>query len=79
MTKDASILLDRHSAEFVKAKIDEGQYSTADDVVRAALRLLEDQDAQLQALRAALIEGEESGPPQDFDFDVFLARMHASE
>jgi antitoxin ParD1/3/4 len=35
----------------------------------------EDADARLEALRAALIEGEESGAPEEFDFEAFIARM----
>jgi antitoxin ParD1/3/4 len=45
--------------------------------VRAGLRLLEEQEAKLSALRAALIEGEESGPPTPFDFDAFIERKRA--
>ena len=37
------------------------------------LRLLEDQETRLASLRAALIEGENSGPATPFDFDAFLA------
>jgi antitoxin ParD1/3/4 len=32
----------------------------------------DDKDARLAALRAALIEGEESGPPEPFDFEAFI-------
>jgi len=42
--------------------------------VEAALRLLRDQ-AEIEAIRAAIIEGEESGEPQPFDFDEFLDEM----
>ena len=42
--------------------------------MRAALRLLEEREARIHALRAALIEGEESGPSKPFDFDAFIAR-----
>jgi antitoxin ParD1/3/4 len=42
--------------------------------MRAALRLLEEREAKLTALRAALIEGEESGPSTPFDFEAFIAR-----
>lgn len=43
-------------------------------MIRAGLRLLEEREAHLEALRAALIEGESSGPATAFDFDAFLAR-----
>jgi len=37
--------------------------------------LLEAEEQKLEALRAALIEGEESGPAEPFDFDEFIAEM----
>ena len=36
--------------------------------------LLKEQEAKLSALRAALVEGEDSGPSTAFDFDRFIAR-----
>ena len=36
-------------------------------------------EAELAALRAALIEGEDSGPPTPFDFDAFIVRKRESE
>jgi Arc/MetJ-type ribon-helix-helix transcriptional regulator len=42
--------------------------------LRAGLRLLEEQEATLAALRAALIEGEQSGPSTPLDFEAFVAR-----
>jgi putative addiction module CopG family antidote len=43
---------------FVHSQVKEGRYSNASDVLRAALRLLEEQEAKLTALRAALVEGD---------------------
>jgi len=43
-------------------------------VIRAALRLLEQEEARLSALRAALVTAENSGPSTPFDFDRFIAR-----
>jgi antitoxin ParD1/3/4 len=63
-----------HFMGFVNTQVKEGRYSNASDVMRAALRLLEEREANLTALRAALIEGEESGPSTPFDFEAFIAR-----
>jgi len=47
--------------------------------VHAALRLLEEQETKLAALRAALIEGETSGQSTPFDFEAFIARKRGAE
>jgi len=36
-------------------------------------------DAKLDALRAALAEGEASGPAEPFDFEAFIARERAAD
>jgi antitoxin ParD1/3/4 len=61
MSRNTLVSLGDHFAEFVDQQIDSDRYSSASDVVRAGLRLLEEQQAQIEALRAALIEGETSG------------------
>jgi antitoxin ParD1/3/4 len=61
MSKNTSFSLGEHFAQFVETQVEQGRYASASDVVRAGLRLLEEQETKLAALRAALIEGEESG------------------
>jgi antitoxin ParD1/3/4 len=73
MAKNTSVSLGDHFADFIESQVAAGRYASASDVVRAGLRLLEDQEAKLTALRAALVEGEQSGPSTPFDFDAFIA------
>lgn len=73
MSKNTSISLGDHFAHFVDEQVARGRYSSASEVVRAGLRLLEEREASLQALRAALIEGENSGMSEPFDVEAFIA------
>ncbi|GAB3611567.1 type II toxin-antitoxin system ParD family antitoxin [Humibacter antri] len=77
MSLNTSISLDDHFASFLSREVAAGRYRSASEVVRAGLRLLEDQETQMAALRAALVAGEESGPVQPFDFDEFIAAKKA--
>ncbi len=71
MSKHTSVRLDEHFQTFIAAQLREGRYRSANAVVLAGLALLEHR-TRLEALRAALIEGEESGFIDDFDFDAFV-------
>lgn len=73
MAQNTSISLDDHFAAFLADEVATGRYRSASEVVRAGLRLLEDREIQLAALRASLAAGEASGDPEPFDFDSFIA------
>ena len=73
MPKNTSFSLGDHFTGFIQEKVAEGRYGSASDVVRAGLRLLEEQESKLEAVRAALIEGEQSGASTPFDFEDFIA------
>lgn len=77
MAKNTSISLGEHFETFIGARVAAGRYGSASEVVRAGLRLLEEHESKLEALRAALIEGEQSGPSRPLDFDAFLARKRS--
>jgi antitoxin ParD1/3/4 len=66
MPKTTSISLGRHLERFIEKQIAGGRFATASEVVRAGLRLLEEDDAKLAALRVALEEGEASGLAEDY-------------
>lgn len=57
--------------EMVRAKVASGLYTSASEVVREALRLMDEQDrlreARLQQLRDEVRQGVDSGPSQPWD------------
>jgi antitoxin ParD1/3/4 len=73
MARNMSVSLGDHFADFVDRQVAGGRYGSASDVVRAGLRLLEEHEARLEALQAALVGGEGSGPAEPLDVDTFLA------
>ena len=78
MARNTSISLGDHLAQFIDRQVEGGRYGSASDVVRAGLRLLEEREAKVAALQAALIAGEESGPAQELDSPSFLREMRAT-
>jgi antitoxin ParD1/3/4 len=72
MRKAMSIQIEEGFDTFIDEKVSEGRYGSRDEVVEAGLRLLKEQDEELEAIRQALIEGEESGEATEFDFDAFI-------
>ena len=79
MPKSTSVTLDEHLVQFIDRQIEEGRYGSTSEVVRAALQLLEEHEAKLEALRGALIEGEQSGPSEAFDFDGFIEARRSAD
>ena len=61
MQKNTSVTLGKHFEEFIVHQIGSGRYASASEVVRDGLRILEEREVKLNALRRALLAGEESG------------------
>lgn len=74
MAKNTSITLGDHFDIFISSQLESGRYGSASEVVRAGLRLLEDSESKLQALRQMLIQGEESGIA-DYNYKDFLSEL----
>jgi antitoxin ParD1/3/4 len=77
MGRNTSFSLDEHFNAFIEDEVASGRYRSASDVVRAALRLLEERETRLNALRDALVAGENSGASTPFEFDTFVSRKRA--
>jgi antitoxin ParD1/3/4 len=73
MRKNTSFSVGEHFVRFISAQVSEGRYGSASEVVRAGLRLLEQQEARLIVLRAALIDGEKSAVSARRVHDIWTA------
>ena len=73
--KTTSVALGPHFEDFIQASIMSGRYNNASEVIRSALRLLEEQEQKILALRAAVEDGLNSGIVDDFDSQQFLQQM----
>lgn len=66
---DQSRQLARRFELFIEDQIAQGRYKDPSEVIEDGLRLLEAQFAEMEALRQALIEGEESGGAGPLDME----------
>ena len=72
MSKNTSITLGSYFDQFIQNILKEGRYKNASEVVRAGLRLLEEEEQKKIILRHAIEEGISSGVAEDFDPDEHL-------
>ena len=77
MGRNTSVDIGDELSEFVAGGLQTGRYGSASEMVRAGLRLLQDQETKMAALRLAIKEGLESGPAEPFDFDQFMTERKA--
>ena len=73
-----TITLTDQQDDWIKAQIDAGRYTNDSEYIRDLIRREQERSAELDAIRAALVEGEASGEPQPFDARVFEQRMLAA-
>jgi antitoxin ParD1/3/4 len=77
MGKNTSILLGDYFDSFISQQVNSGKYSSASEVVRAALRLFEFEERKKQELISKLKKGEDSGMVHNFNKKAFLKDLHA--
>ena len=66
MPRNTSVTLGEHFERFIAKQIKSGRFESKSEVVRAAMRLLEEHEKKVTALRQALVEGEQSGEAVPF-------------
>lgn len=76
--KNTSVTLGEHFEKFLAHQIETGRYGSASEAIRAGLRLLEEREAKLAALRRALIEGEQSGSA-DYSLQSVLDELESED
>lgn len=76
MAKNTSILLGDYFDNFINGQVKTGKFSSASEVVRAALRLFEKEEMKKKELITELIKGEKSGFVKDFNRNSFLNNLH---
>lgn len=77
VAKNTSVALGDHFTAFAAEQVASGRYGSISEVIRAGLRLLEDEELRMAALREAIREGDESGEPEPFDFRAWIAERYS--
>ena len=72
-----TITLTTQQDAWIAAKVEAGSYTNDSEAIRDLIRREQERTFEIESIRQALIEGEQSGEPESFDFDEFLVRMNA--
>ena len=78
MGRNTSISLGDHFEIFVDKKVSTGRFKNASEVIRAGLRLLEEEEAKVVALQKAIKDGIDSGIAKNFDAKRHLAKLKSA-
>lgn len=78
MGRNTSVSLGDYFEDFVDSKISEGRFKNASEVIRAGLRLLEQEENKIQMLKNAVEEGISSGIANDFNPQKHLELMKSN-
>lgn len=77
MSRNTSVTLGEHFEGFIAQQISAGRFESKSEVIRAAMRLLEEYEQKVSALRQALIDGENSGRAEHYSLQGLIDRLDA--
>ncbi|WP_416439690.1 type II toxin-antitoxin system ParD family antitoxin [Phnomibacter sp. MR] len=75
MGRNTSISLGDHFEQFIEEKVAKGRFNNASEVIRAGLRLLEEEETKIVALKQSIAEGHASGVSKNFDAKAHLEKL----
>ncbi len=78
MKEPLSVSIGPYYERFIKQRVAEGRYGSVDEVLRTALRLLEEEEDKVSMLKSAIAQGLESGLATDFDPRNHLTSLKAA-
>lgn len=79
MSKNTSVSLGNYFDQFVQSQISAGRYKNVSEIIRAGLRLLEDEENKVIVLKNAIQEGLNSPKVENFDFDEHLDKIKSEK
>ena len=79
MSKNTSISLGNYFDQFVSSQVSAGRYKNVSEVIRAGLRLLENEENKTISLKNAIQEGLNSPRVENFNFDEHLAKLKSGK
>lgn len=77
--KNTSISLGNYFDQFVSSQVSIGRFKNVSEVIRAGLRLLENEESKVLALKDAIQQGLNSPRIENFDFDFHLTKLKSSK
>jgi antitoxin ParD1/3/4 len=78
MSKNTSVTLGDHFEQIIEKSIQSGRYSSASEVIREGLRLVDEREQKIRILQEAIEAGERSGYVKDFDPIKHLEELNQS-
>ena len=79
MSKNTSISLGNYFDQFIQTQISAGRYKNVSEIIRAGLRLLENEESKVIALKHAIQEGLNSPIVENFDFEENLKKLKSDK
>ncbi len=79
MSKNTSISLGNYFDQFVQGQVNEGRFKNVGEVIRAGLRLLEEEEGRAAVLRSAIQEGIDSGIAHGFEPESHVKSLKAKK